>query len=148
MVGLGVQGAHIVEAVAELDEDDADVLGHGQEHLTEGLDVSLLLVVDLQGHDLGQALHQHGHVGAEALGDLLAVGLFSAVLHGVVEQGGADGVGIQLQARHDLGHGDGVGDVGVAALAELPLVELFGVVKGGLDLLEVVLFARSAEDFK
>ena len=148
VIGLGVQCAHVVQTVAELDENDADVLGHGQKHLAESLDVSLLLVVDLQGHDLGQTLHQHGHVGAEALGDLLAVGLFSAILHRVVEQGGADGVGIQLQSRHDLGHGDGVGDVGITALAELPLVELGRIVKGGLDLLKIVPLARGTEYFK
>ena len=33
----GPERAHVVEPVAELDEDDADVLGHGEEHLAQVL---------------------------------------------------------------------------------------------------------------
>ena len=148
VIGLGIQGTHVVEAVAELDKDHADVLGHGQEHLPQCLDVSLLLVVDLKRHDLGQTLHQHGNVGPESLSDLLTVRFLAAVLHGIVQQSGADGVGIQLQAGHDLGYGDGVGDVGLTAVAELALVEVRGIIIGGLDLIQVVLFARRLQDFQ
>ena len=110
--------------------------------------MSLLLIVDLESNDLGQTLHQHGYVSTEALGDLLAVGLFSAVLYRIVEQSGANGVSIQFQSRHDLSHGNGMGDVGVTALAELPLVKLSRIVKGGPDLVQVVLLARGAEYFQ
>ena len=36
-----LERAHVVEAVGELDEDDADVLGHRQEHLAEVLRLML-----------------------------------------------------------------------------------------------------------
>ena len=39
----GVQRAHVVEPVGELDEDDPDVLGHRQQHLSDVL--GLLLFV-------------------------------------------------------------------------------------------------------
>ena len=36
------EGAHIVKAIAELDQDDANILGHCQEHLADVLRVLLL----------------------------------------------------------------------------------------------------------
>ena len=39
----GGEGAHVVQAVGELDEDDADVLGHRQEHLPDVLGLLLLV---------------------------------------------------------------------------------------------------------
>ena len=49
------------------------------------------------------------------------------VLDAVVEQGGDDGVGIQLQLRHNLRHCQGVGDIGGAILAQLSGVGVVGV---------------------
>ena len=57
------------------------------------------------------------------------------ILNDVVEQGGLDGLAVQLQLlRHDLGHGQGMDDIRLAALALLALVALVGIVKGGADL--------------
>ena len=44
------------------------------------------------------------------------------VLDAVVEQGGDDAVHVQLQVGDDLRHRQGVDDIGLAALAQLPLV--------------------------
>ena len=49
------------------------------------------------------------------------------VLDAVVEQGGDDGVGVQLQLRYDLRHCQGVGDIGGAVLAQLSGVGVVGV---------------------
>ena len=45
--GQRAQRAHVVQPVGELDEDDADVLRHGQEHLADVL--GLLLLVGPRG---------------------------------------------------------------------------------------------------
>ena len=39
--GQGIQRAHVVEAVGELDEDDADVLGHGHQHFAEAFGIEV-----------------------------------------------------------------------------------------------------------
>ena len=44
------------------------------------------------------------------------------VLDAVVEQGGNDRVHIQPQVGHDVGHRQGMDDIGLAALAQLPVV--------------------------
>ena len=60
------------------------------------------------------------------------------VLNHVVEQGRLDGLGVQLQLlRHDLGHGQGMDDIGLAAFALLPLVAAVGVLERGPDMVEV-----------
>jgi hypothetical protein len=50
-----------------------------------------------------------------------------------MEEGGAQGLGIQVPAGEDLGDGDRMGDVGFAALAHLPGVGVGGEVVGGFD---------------
>ena len=45
------------------------------------------------------------------------------VLDDVVEQGGLDGLAVQPQLlRHNLRHRQGMDDIGLAALAQLPVV--------------------------
>jgi hypothetical protein len=57
-------------AFRQLDEHHPDVVGHGQQHLAQGLALAAL-VVDLgeqvvHARQLGRALHQGGEMGAEA----------------------------------------------------------------------------------
>ena len=55
---------HVVQPVGELDQDDPDVLGRGQDHLAEGLGLRLVAAHVRVAADLGDAVDQ--------LGDLLA----------------------------------------------------------------------------
>ncbi len=54
------QGPHVVEAVGELDEDDADVLGHRQEHLPDVLGLLLLVAQRAEPGQLGDAVDEQG----------------------------------------------------------------------------------------
>ena len=144
-LGLCVKRAHIVQAVAELDEDDPHVLRHGKQHLAQVFDVRLFLVLNPQGDDLRQPVNQHSDVCAEFLLDLVQVGLVRAVLHRVVQERGADGIGVQFQTRHNLCHGNRVGDIRFSARAHLPAVHLVCVFVCRTDLVRVVLFSRRAQ---
>ena len=101
---------------------------HGHEHLAQVLHLLLFLGGILHPRQLGDTLHQVRHRGAEELGNLLMG--HPRVLNAVVEEGGDDGVGVQLQLGHDLGHRQGVGDVGRAVLAQLAGVGVVGKGKG------------------
>ena len=129
--GLVLHGAHIVEPVGDFDEHHPDILAHGHEHLAQVLHLGLLGGGEVGPGQLGDALHQLGNGGAEELFDLLVggVGVFDAV----VEQGAQDGVHIQPHFHHDLGHGQGVNDVGGAVLALLLAVLVVGIVDGFID---------------
>ena len=131
LVGLVLEGAHIVQPVAQLDEDDPHILGHGHEHLAQVLHLLVLPGGVLHPGQLGDALHQVGDLGGEQAGDVVVGGI--GVLNAVVEQGGNDGVLVQLQLVDDLGHGDGVDDIGLPALAQLGPVVVVGIFKGRAD---------------
>ena len=126
---LVVHGAHVVQAVGYLDEDDADVLRHGDEHLAQVLGLLLLVARVLHARQLGDALDDVGHGGAELALDVVVRG--GRVLYDVVQEGGDDGVLVQALLGDYLGGGDAVGDVGRAVAPLLPLVELHGVLIGG-----------------
>ena len=116
------QRAHVVRAVGQLDEDDAHVARHGQQHLAEGLGLVLFAGVELQLVQLGQAVHQFSHGGAKAV-DQIGLG-DAAVFHGVVQQGGHQGLGVELPGGALGRHGNRVGDVGLATVAQLAQVGL------------------------
>jgi hypothetical protein len=78
------QRAHVVRAVGQLDQDDAHVARHGQQHLAERLGLVFFAGVELQLVELGEPVDQFRHRGAEAL-DQLGLG-DAAVFDGVVQQ--------------------------------------------------------------
>ncbi|CFN99575.1 Uncharacterised protein [Bordetella pertussis] len=123
-----VQRAHVVQAVGQLDQDDAHVARHGQQHLAKALGLLLGLGREVQPVQFGQAVDQFGDFGAEFLGQLMLA--HALVFHHVVQQGGRQRIGVQLPAGADFGNGDGVGNVRRAAGAELAQVGLVGEAVG------------------
>ena len=99
--GQGAQGAHVVEPVGELDEDDADVLRHGQEHLADVLGLLLLVGPGAELGQLGDAVDEVGHLRPEALLDVRDGVL--GVLGDVVEQRRLDRERVEPQLGQDLG---------------------------------------------
>ncbi len=78
----GAEGAHVVQAVGQLDHDHPQVLGHGQEHLAEVFGLRLQLGVELDLGQLADPVHQLGdfrpEVGAELI--LVVVGVLNDVV--------------------------------------------------------------------
>ena len=134
-LGLVHHGAHVVQPVAQLDEDDPHVLGHGHEHLAQIFHLLLFLGGVLHPGQLGHPVHQVGHRVPKLLGDVLVGG--GGVLHHVMEQGRHHGVQVQAQVSHDLGYCQGMSDIGGAVLAFLLGVLLVRVVERGLQPLEI-----------
>ena len=82
----------------------------------------VFLVCELDAVELGDALDDVGDLGAEAAGDF--GGGDGRVLDRVVEEAGGDGGGVHLHFGEDLADGEGMDDVGLAALALLVAVLL------------------------
>ena len=116
-LGHDRQGPHVVQPVGQLDDQHPPVVGHGHEHLADGGGLLGLLGVELEAVELGDALHDQGHVGTEIPVDDL--GGDPGVLDGVVQQGGGHRLGVETQVGDDPGDGDRVGDVGLARAAQL-----------------------------
>ena len=132
---LVLQRPGVVQPVGDLDEDDADVLGHGHEHLAQVLHLLLFHRGILHARQLGDALNKIRHGLAEQAGDLLKTGV--GVLQTVVEQSGGDGVGVEADLRHDLRHGQRVNDIRLAGFAQLVFMLFVGVFISPLDDLQI-----------
>ena len=135
------QGAHVVQPVGELDDQDPDVLAHRDDHLADGLGLRGVAVLDLV--ELGDAVDEQRDLVAE-VGAQLVEGV-RRVLDRVVQQGGHEGRLGHADVRQDRGHRQRVGDVGVAALAGLAAVVLLGGVVGALEQRQVGLRVVGAD---
>jgi len=67
LAGGTAERAHVVKPVGELDQDDAHVARHGEQHLAEVLGLRVLGALELDAVELGDAVDQ--------LGDRLAEGV-------------------------------------------------------------------------
>ena len=103
-----VQRAHVVQPVGELDEDDPDVRGHRDHHLAVVLGLRLVARLERDAGELGDAVDEAGDLLAERLADLLQ--RRRRVLDRVVQQRGAQRLGVEPHAGADLGDADRVDD--------------------------------------
>ena len=117
-------GAHVVGTVGQLDQDDAHITRHGQQHLAEGFRLVFFTGVELQLVQLGQSVHQLGHLQAEAVHELRFG--HAAVLERIVQQRGHQGLGVEFPDCALGRDRDRVGDVGLAAVAQLAQMGLVG----------------------
>ncbi len=123
---------HVVEAVGDLDHDDADVLRHGDEHLAHVLHLLVLFAGVLDARELGDAFDEVRDRRAELLGDVL-IGQ-RGVLDRIVQEGGDDAVLVR-EPHFDavLRRGDAVGHIGRALAPLLPAVGEDRAVVGRAD---------------
>jgi hypothetical protein len=98
------------------------------------------------GADLGHPLDDVRHLGAEGLADALDGG--EGVLDDIVQQAGGDADHVQLQLGEDVGHFQGVDEVGLARMAHLPLVFEGGKHVGPAQQLQIGLGAVAADFFQ
>ena len=84
--------AHVVRAIGELHENDAQVLGHREQHLAEALGLRLGRAIELEVVDLADAVDEQRDVVAEPLLDLRQCA--GRVLDDVVQQRSLDRAGI------------------------------------------------------
>ena len=121
-----------MEPVGELDDDDADVVRHREEHLPEILEeIFLLRPAELDLAELGDAVDEVGDFAAESLPDVGERPL--GILRHVMEEGGGDGRRIHADLGEDFRDRDRVRDVGFAGLPELSRVCLVRIRERALD---------------
>ena len=117
-----LEGAHVVQAVSQLDEHHAHVFHHGQEHLADVFGLAVFAVGKLDFVDFGDALDDVGHLVAELGLDFFVGG--GRVFNRIVQQAGGDGGRVHLHLRQHLGYLERVDDVGLAGGAHLAFMML------------------------
>ena len=63
----GTQSLHVMQPVRELDQNDADITRHGQQHFAEVFCLRFVLARKLEAIQFGQPFHQFGHRLTETL---------------------------------------------------------------------------------
>ena len=123
-LGLGheMQRAHVVQAVGELDQQHAHVVGDGEQELAEILGLLRVLGGEIELVELGQAVDEAADLGAEHAVDLVAGD--RRVLDRVVQHGGDDGGVVELELGEDRGDFERMREIGVAGGALLLAVRL------------------------
>ena len=132
LLGLHMlQRPHVVQTVGQLHQQDADVLGDGEDEFAQVLGLARVLGLELQPRQLGDPLDQRGDLLAEAFGDVVAGG--RGVLNHVVQQGGDDGGGVEPVVGQDPRDLDGMGEIGIARGPQLRAVHLHRIDIGAVQ---------------
>jgi hypothetical protein len=125
-----------VQAVGQLHQDDADVLGHGQGHLLEVLGLHFRVAAEGDLVELADAVdHLRNGIAELAFDGGLAD---AGVLDDVVQHGCHQTLRVHVHFGEDAGNGQGVCDVGVTTAPELAIVGLFRVVVGTADKIDLL----------
>ena len=121
--GHDADGAHVVQAVGEFHQDDAQVARRGHGHLLEILRLGLGPGIE-DGRQFGDAVDDFRHLGTERCGKR-RLG-YAGVLEHVVHDRRHDRLVIHAHPGEDGGDGEGMGDVLVAGAPKLTGVGAFG----------------------
>ena len=126
-----VQRAHVVQPIRQLDEQDTNILAHRQHQLAEILGLLVAVGLQFETGELGHAVHQGRDFRAEAAFHLGAGEC--GILQHIVQQGGCERRIVEAIAREGLGDREGMGYVGVAVFALLPVMRGVGDIIGRLE---------------
>ena len=126
-----MQGAHVVQTVGELDEQNAHIVGDGEQQLAQILRLLGFLGDEVELLQLGQALDQHADLLAEQLVDLRA--RRRRILDGVVQERRGDGRVVELQVGQDRGDFERMRKIRVARGALLLAMRLHGIDIGAVE---------------
>ena len=119
-----LDGAHIMQTVGELDDDDTDVVTHRDQHLADVLRLRFFTVGELDLADLGQAVDEVHDLFAEVRIDLFEGDL--GVFDRIVQQRRDDRIRIHAHLGEDTGDRSRMQDKGNAGDTALVAVRKVG----------------------
>jgi hypothetical protein len=120
-----------VQAIGELDQEHADVVGDRQQQLAQVLGLLCFARDQLQPFQLGEPLDQRADLVTEDVVDLGARRL--GILDGVMQQGSYDGGVVELEVGQDRRDLERMGKIGIAGRARLRAMRLHGVDIGAVE---------------
>ncbi len=116
-----IKGAHIMQAVGQLDDDDADISRHCKEHLPQVFkEVFFAGATQFYLAKLSDTVHQFRHFDAEFFFDLIEGEI--GVLGDIVQQTGRDSTRFHTDFRENPSGFEGVFDIVGAGFSFLPLM--------------------------
>lgn len=106
-------GPHIMQTVRKLDQDHADILCHGKEHLPIVFDLLLLAGNIFNLAEFGDAIDESCHFKAKNIGQLVEGHI--RIFHHIMEEGGSKGRIIHMKLGQDACYPQRMDDVGFTA---------------------------------
>ncbi len=143
-----MQGAHVVQAVRELDQQHAHVLGDGQQQLSEVFGLRGAPGDEIELLQLGQAIDKAADFRSEQLVDFRAGR--ARVLDRVMQHGGDDGRVVELHFGQDRRHFQRMREIGIAGGALLRAMRAHGVDIGAIEQVFVrlrIIFSNAIDEF-
>ena len=125
------QRAHVVQAVGELDQEHADVVGNRQEQLAKVLGLFGLPRHQLQPLQLCQSFDQRADLRPEDVVDFASGGL--GILYGVMQQRCDDGGVVELEVGQDRRDLERMRKKGIAGGAGLGAMRFHGIDVGAVQ---------------
>ena len=99
-LGLICHGAHIVQTVGDLDEDNADILRHRHQHLAQVFHLLVFLAGVLHARELRDTLDDVRDRFSELAGDIVVRKL--RVLYDIMQERRDDGVLVKTHVHRDI----------------------------------------------
>ena len=110
-----------MQAVRQFDDDHADILCHGKEHLPQILRLHLQLILGIaELSQLSDAVHEESHFFTELSRNIIQ--RHFCIFHRVVEHPRHDGLFIHLKVRQDDPHPERMDDIRLPGFPHLVLV--------------------------
>ncbi len=117
-----IEGPHVVESVRKLDDNDADILIHRQQHFSQVFRLKFLFGGKRHLAELGNAVHKRGNLAAEFR---LQLGEGNVgILYRVVQKRGFNGLRVHAEIHQNIGDGNRVNDVRLPGIAKLCAVHI------------------------
>ncbi len=110
-----------MESVTKLDQNDADIICHRQDHLADTLGLPGFGTPKGQTAQLGHALNNMGNLWAKHFCEFL--GSCASVLHNIVEEGSGQTDCVQLQLGQESGHLKGMGQIRFSGKPHLTIMD-------------------------
>ncbi len=136
-----------MQTVRQLDQDDTDILGHGQKHLTQIFRLYLQLIRRIaQLPQLCNAIYQKSDLRAEDLRDLFV--RHDRIFHNIVQDTCHDRLLIHLQICQNDRYAERMDDVRLPGLSELSFMGILGDLIGLFDHTDIIgrmIFAHTGD---
>ena len=131
LFGQRIDRPHVVGSIGQLDEQDPDVLRHGDCHLADRRCLLLFAARELDPIQLRDSIDEERHLVAEVALEILEADV--RIFDNVVQERGNDRGRVKPVRGEDLGHRDRVGDVRITGPTLLAGVGLGGDGVGTTD---------------
>ena len=124
-----------MKPVGQLDQNNPDIIGHGQKHLTKALGLSRPGAVKRKTAELGDTGDDVQNFGAEQFFDFLRDRL--GVLNHIVQETGCNTDDIQFHVTEYSGHFQRMRKIGFAGKAYLARMHPGGIDIGAIDDIQI-----------